>query len=127
MKRSIAVALTMLFAAVPAVPASAQAPNGNGLVDFGTVTCDGIGEASLIGPRGLFANSGYLVVGEDVEHVMLTQLELTVTDENGNVVSNLSKSFGTKVPYSTFACTQEFEEPGGHGVLTVTLALVPPN
>lgn len=131
MKRLFAAAGTTLsaviVAAALAMPASAQAPGGGGLVDFGSVTCDGIGEASLVGPRGVFANSGYLVAGEDVRHVMLTQLELTVTDAGGNVVSNMSKSFGKKVPYTTFACSQEFEEPGGTGELTVTLAFIPPN
>jgi hypothetical protein len=112
--------------AVTAVPAAARAPGGKGLVDFGTVTCDGIGEASLLGPRGLSANSGYLVVGGDAKHVMLTQLEGTITDLEGNVIDSFSKSFGAKVPYRTFTCTQEFEEPGANGELTVTLAFVPP-
>ena len=75
----------------------------------------------------MFANSGYLVVGENARHVMLTQLELTVTDDEGNVLDNVSRSFGKIVPYATFPCTQEFDEPGAHGVLTATLAFVPPN
>jgi len=131
MKRWIALAGTTLcmaaMIAVAAGPASADAPAGNGLVSFGTATCDGIGEVELIGPRGVSANSGYLVVGEDARHVMLTQLEGTITDLEGNVIDSFSQSFGAKVPYSTFTCTQEFEEPGAHGELTITIAFVPPN
>ena len=129
MKRWITPALSMLsavaVAAVLAVPASAQAPAGNGLVDFGTVTCDG-DEASLFGPRGLSANSVYLVVGEEAKHVMLTQIEGTITDPSGNVIDSFSQSFGEKVPYTTFECTQEFEESGNNGELTITIAFVPP-
>jgi hypothetical protein len=129
MRRWIALTATMLCSVVLATAAAraSAAPGGNGLVDFGTVTCDGIGEASLFGPRGVFANSGYLVVGEDAKHVMLKQLEGTITDLEGNVIDHFSKSFGAKVPYTTFTCTQEFEEPGAHGELTLTLAFVPPN
>jgi hypothetical protein len=130
MQRRITLGRSLLsvFAAlaVAAVPAAAQAPGGKGLVDFGTVTCDGIGEASLFGPRGVFANSGYLVVGGEAKHVMLTRLEGTITDLEGNVIDSFSRSFGKKVPYTTFTCTQEFEEPGANGELRLTLAFVPP-
>ena len=131
MKRWFTPMLTMLSAvaaaAVLAVPASAQAPDGRGLVEFGTLTCDGIGEASLFGPRGLAASSGYLVVGDEARHVMLIQIEGTITDLDGNVVDHFSTSKGSKVPFTPFTCTQEFDEPGAHGVLTLTLGFVPPN
>jgi hypothetical protein len=130
MRRRIALSGTTLcmlaVTALGAGPSTAGTPAGKGLVSFGTLTCDGIGEVELFGPRGVKANNGYLVVGEDVKQVTLTHLELTVTDLEGNVIDELSKSFGAKAPFTRFACTQEFEEPGIRGQLTVTLAFVPP-
>jgi hypothetical protein len=117
---------TIALIAVIAVPSSAQSPGGGGLVDFGTLACEGIGGASLFGPRGLSANSGHLVIGEGVQHVIGTQIDFTFTDLEGNV-STLSQSFGQKAAFTTFTCTQEFEEPGGSGELTVTLGYVRPN
>jgi hypothetical protein len=127
MKRRIALVGAMLCglgaSAVAAATASAEVPDGKGLVDFGTLTCEGIGEISLFGPRGPKAASGYLA--ETGQHVTATELEVTFTDLDGNV-STVSQSYGQKAAFTTFTCTQQFEEPGGSGVVTVTLAVVPP-
>jgi hypothetical protein len=129
MKRRIALAGTTLcmvaVIALVAGPSSASAPGGKGLVSFGTLTCDRIGDVELFGPRGPKAGNGYLVDGEEVHQVHSTELVVAFTDLNGNL-STLSHSYGRKVPYTTFTCTQEFEAPEGSGQVTVTLAFVPP-
>ena len=129
MKRRIILAGTtmcvVVITALAAGPSSAGTPPGNGLASFGTVTCDGIGEAELVGPRGPKAGSGYLVIGEEAHHVLATHLEVAFTDLEGTTTV-VEKSFGRKVPYEPFTCTQEFDTPDGSGVATPTLAFVPP-
>jgi|SRR5215211_3663854 hypothetical protein len=127
MRRRISQAGAMLFAvvliAVAAAPASAQVPGGQGLVSFGTVTCEGLGEVTAFGPRGQFADTAFTTTGQ---HVVQTNIDITFTDVEGNV-DTFSKSYGQKAGLTTFTCTQHFEEPGeGTGDITVTVALVPP-
>jgi hypothetical protein len=126
-KRSIALVSALLSSlgatAAASATASAEVPGGNGLVDFGTLTCPGIGDVSLAGPRGPKAASGYLV--ETGQHVIATELAVTFTDLDGNVFS-FSQSYGQKAAFTTFTCTQHFEEPDGSGDLTVTIAVAPP-
>jgi hypothetical protein len=127
MRRRIALASATLSAAaliaIAAVPASARVPGGQGLVDFGTVTCQGLGEVSVFGPRGELASTAFAETGE---HVVLLEFNVTITDVHGNV-ETFSKSYGQKAGLTTFTCTQHFEEPGeATGDITATVALVPP-
>jgi len=123
MRRSTAVVSALLGAlALSAGPAWAGVPNGQGLVDFGEVTCEGIGQVSVYGPRGegsatAFARSG--------EHVVLKSFNVSFTDTEGHVFS-FSKSFGAKVGLTTFTCTQHTEDPDGTGDITAVVAIVPP-
>jgi len=120
MKSRIALASALCSAvllAVAAVPASAAAPKGNGLVDFGTFTCEGIGEVSVFGPRGNGATA-FTTAGQ---HVVLLSLEITGTDPEGNPI-DFSKTFGQKSALTPITCTQPFE--GGNS--TAVVALVPP-
>jgi len=127
MKRRIALAsataCSIALIAVAAAPASAQVPGGKGLVDFGTVTCEGIGEFSVFGPRGELADTSWTTTGLQV---VLTTIDGTFTGADGTV-ETFSKSYGQKAGLTTFTCTQHFEEPGeGSGDITATVALVPP-
>jgi hypothetical protein len=124
MRRWIAV-VGVIFGtlAMAAGPASANLPQGKGLEDFGVVTCEGIGEVSVFGPRGEGAATAFATTGQ---HVVLQAFDVTFTDTEGNVFS-FSKSFGTKAGLTTFTCTQRFEEPGeGTGDITAVVAIVPP-
>jgi len=127
MKRWIALAsatvCSIALIAVAAAPASAQVPGGKGLEDFGTVTCEGIGEVSVFGPRGELADTAFTSTGQ---HVVLTNIDVTFTDLEGTVFT-FAKSYGEKAGLTTFTCTQHFEDPGeGSGDITATVALVPP-
>lgn len=126
MKRRIILAGTTLcvvvITALAAGPSSAGTPGGKGLVSFGTVTCDGIGEAELFGPRGVKAGSGYMVIDDEAHHVVVTHLEVVFIDPEGNPETVLDKSYGRKVPYTPFTCMQEFPD----GFVRPTLAFVPP-
>jgi hypothetical protein len=124
MRRWIAVvSMTLGVLAMAAGPASANVPKGKGLVDFGVVTCEGIGEVSVFGPRGEGAATAFASTGQ---HVVLQAFDATFTDNEGNVFS-FSKSFGQKAGLTTFTCTQHFEEPGeGTGDITAVVAIVPP-
>ena len=119
MKRRIALAgalCSVALLAVAAAPASA-APKGNGLVDFGTFTCEGVGEVSVFGPRG----NGATAFTKTGQHVVLLSLEITGTDPEGNPI-DFSKTFGQKSGLTPFTCTQQFE--GGDA--TAVVAIVPP-
>jgi hypothetical protein len=109
-----------LFAAT-AAPASA-APQGKGLVDFGTFTCEGFGEVSVFGPRGEKAASSFTTAGQ---HVVTLSLEITATDPEGNPFE-FSKTYGEKSGLTSFTCTQHFEEGGFTGDVTAVVGLVPP-
>lgn len=125
MKRLIIVAATAVgLLAFAAAPAGANLPQGKGLVSFGTVSCEGIGDVDVFGPRGEGAATAFTTTGQ---HVALQMFTVTFTDTEGNVFS-FSKSFGTKAGLTTFTCTQHFEEPGeGTGDITAVVALVPPS
>jgi hypothetical protein len=112
MKRRIAgVLCSAALLAVAAAPASAAVPKGNGLVDFGTFTCEGIGEVSVFGPGGnaatAFATSG--------QHVVVLSLEITGPQP-------FSKTYGQRSGLTPITCTQDF----GVGDATAVVALVPP-
>ena len=126
MKRTIALAVSSLCAVAllvaAAAPASAAVPQGKGLVDFGTFTCEGIGEVSVFGPRGAKAASSFTTAGQ---HVVLTSLEITGTDFDGNPV-DFSKTYGKRSGLTPFTCTQHFEEGAAIIDITAVVALVPP-
>jgi hypothetical protein len=123
MKRWIAAASVMVAALAPSAgPASAQ-PQGQGLVDFGVVNCQGIGDVSVFGPRGEGAATAFATTGQ---HVVLLEFTISGTDPEG-VPFTFSKSFGAKAGLTTFTCTQHFEAPGeGTSDITAVVALVPP-
>jgi hypothetical protein len=124
MKRWIVVGtlgLTML--ALTALPAGAKVPQGQGLVSFGEVECEGLGTVSVFGPRGEGAATAFATTGQ---HVVLQSFTATFTDTEGHVFT-FSKTFGTKAGLTTFTCTQHFEEPGeGTGDITAVVGIVPP-
>ncbi len=124
MRRWIAVvSVTFGALAVAAGPASANLPKGKGLEDFGVVTCEGIGEVSVFGPRGEGAATAFATTGQ---HVVVQAFDVTFTDTEGNVFT-FSKRFGTKAGLTTFTCRQHFEEPGeGTTDITAVVAIVPP-
>lgn len=124
MKRWIVVgALGLTMLALTALPAGAKVPQGQGLVSFGEVQCEGLGTVSVFGPRGEGAATAFATTGE---HVVLQSFEATFTDTDGHVFM-FSKTFGTKAGLTTFTCTQHFEEPGeGTGDITAIVAIVPP-
>lgn len=124
MRRWIAVAsITLGTLALAAGPASANVPGGKGLEEFGVVSCEGIGDVSVFGPRGEGAATAFATTGQ---HVVLQSFDATFTDTEGHVFT-FSKSFGQKAGLTTFTCTQHFEEPGeGTGDITAIVAIVPP-
>ena len=123
MKRWIAAASVMVAAlALSAGPASAQ-PQGQGLVDFGPATCEGIGEVSVFGPRGGGSATAFATTGQ---HVVLADITISGTDPDGQPFT-FSKSFGAKAGLTTFTCTQHIESPEeGTSDLTAVVAVVPP-
>jgi hypothetical protein len=128
MRQRIALASATLAAvaliAVAAVPASARVPGGQGLASFGSFDCEGIpGQVEVFGARAPEASTFYLIPPEEPGlHVVATRFESAV---DGDVV--FSKSFGEKAGLTTFTCTQQFVNPDdGTGVLTLTVAVVPP-
>ena len=125
MRRWIAVVGVALAAiALGAGSASANAPRGQGLVDFGVVTCEGIGDVSVFGPRGELAATSFTTTGQ---HVVLQSINVTFTATTGEVFT-FSKTYGAMAGLTTFTCTQHFEEPGeGTGDITAVVALVPPS
>jgi hypothetical protein len=84
---------------------------------------DPLGEVEVFGAPAPEASTFYLIIPEEPGlHVVATQFEVAV---DGEVV--FSKSFGEKAGLTTFTCTQPFENPDeGTGVLTLTVAVVPP-
>jgi hypothetical protein len=113
--------VTML--ALTALPAGAKVPQGQGLISFGEVQCEGLGTVSVFGPRGEGAATAFATTGQ---HVVLQSFEATFTDTEGHVFT-FSKTFGTKAGLTTFTCTQHFEDPEeGTGDITAIVAIVPP-
>lgn len=124
MKRWIvAGSLALSMVALTALPARANVPQGQGLVSFGEVECEGLGTVSVFGPRGEGAATAFATSGQ---HVVLQSFSVTFTDTEGNVFT-FSKTYGTKAGLTTFTCTQHIEEPGeGTGDITAIVAIVPP-
>ena len=125
MKRTIARAVsslcTVALLAAAATPASAAGPPGQGLVEFGPWTCEGLGEVELFGPRGFKAATVFTTTGE---HLSLLSLEITGTIE-GNPF-DFSKTYGQKSALTTFTCTQHAEDEQVNLDATSVLGLVPP-
>ncbi len=127
MQRTVGLGASFLCAvallAAAATPASAAGPPpGQGLVGFGTWTCDGLGEVDLVGPRGDKAASVYTSTGELLN---LLSLDITGTDLDGNPI-DFSKIYGQKSGLTAFTCTQHFEEGQANTDLTLVVGLVPP-
>jgi hypothetical protein len=100
-----------------AAPASANVPQGKGLVDLGEFECEGVGTVSIFGPSG--GPVGFTTSGL---HVVARSLSGSFTDEDGNVVT-FSKTFGKKAGLGpSITCTQVGED----GFITVSVAVVPP-
>jgi hypothetical protein len=125
MRRWIAVASIALGAlGLASGSASANVPGGKGLMDFGVVTCEGLGDVSVFGPRGEGAATAFATTGQ---HVVLQSLQGTFTDLEGNVFT-FSKTYGKKAGLTTFTCTQQVTEPGeGTANITAVVAIVPPS
>jgi hypothetical protein len=125
MRRKMALAASSLCAvallAAAVSPASA-APQGNGLVEFGTFTCEGLGDVDVFGPRGPKAASTFATTGQ---HVVLFSLEITGTDGEGNPI-DFSKTYGKRSGLTAFTCTQHFEDGQANVDITAVVGLVPP-
>jgi hypothetical protein len=126
MKRRLAVLGAMVCSVallgVASAPASAASPPGQGLRDFGTFTCEGIGDVSIIGPRPGDATAGFTPAGETLITVSISGTA-TVDGET----FSFSKSYGVKAGLESFTCTQHFEEDANTTDLTLVVALVPPH
>ena len=128
MRRIRIAAASMVVAAglvgAVAAPASAAAPPpGQGLVGFGTWTCDGLGEVELVGPRGDKAASGYTATGE---HIISFSLDIHGTFEGESV--DFSKTYGQRSALTPFTCIQHVEDDQANTDITLTLVvgLAPP-
>lgn len=110
-----------LLAGVAPTPASAALPEGQGLFDFGTFTCEGIGDVSILAPRAGGAAAGFTSTGETVVTVSLSG---TATFD-GETFS-FSKTYGAKAGLDSFTCSQHFEEGDYVSDLTVVVVIVPP-
>src|SRR6266540_1202543 len=119
MKRWMLVApLVAGLLALGAGPASANTPQGQGLVSFGIVHCEGEGAVEVFGPRPDAAATGWSVTGL---HVVIVQLTVTFTDPAGNVFT-FSKDYGAKAGLDTFTCTGSFQDANGTESLVVVVA-----
>ena len=127
MKRRIRIAAASLMVAAGlivavAAPASAaEPPPGQGLVSFGTLTCDGFGPVEVVGPRGDKAASGYTATGE---HLISFSLDVHGTFEGDAV--DFSKTYGQKSALTPFTCTQHVVDVDTDITLTVIVGLAPP-
>ena len=110
-----------LMAGVTPLSASAASPPGQGLFDFGTFTCEGIGDVSIIAPRAGEAAAGFTSAGETVITVSLSG---TATFDGETFT--FSKTYGEKAGLDTFTCTQHIEDNGNVSDLTLVVAVVPP-
>ena len=124
MKRKVALAASSLCAvallAAAASPASAV-PQGKGLVEFGTFTCEGLGDVDVFGPRGEKAASSFASTGQ---HVVLFSLDVHGTFEGETI--DFSKTYGQRSALTPFTCTQHFEDGQTNVDVTVVVGLVPP-
>lgn len=110
-----------LLGGVAPTPASAASPPGQGLFDFGTFTCEGIGDVTILAPRAGEAAAGFTSAGETVITVSLSG---TATFEGETFT--FSKTYGAKAGLDTFTCTQHIEDGGNVSDLTLEVAVVPP-
>ena len=126
MQRTIARGASFLCAvallAAAATPASAaEPPPGQGLVSFGTWTCDGLGDVELVGPRGDKAASGYTANGE---HLISFSLDVHGTFEGESV--DFSKTYGQKSALTPFTCTLHIVDVDTDITSTLVVGLAPP-
>ena len=110
-----------LIAAVAAPASAAGPPPGQGLVSFGTWTCDGFGEVELVGPRGDKAASGYTANGE---HLISFSLDVHGTFEGESV--DFSKTYGQKSALTPFTCTLHIVDVDTDITSTLVVGLAPP-
>ena len=128
MQRTIARGVSFLcvvaLLAVAAAPASAaEPPPGHGLFNFGTWTCEGLGEVELVGPSGKQAASGYTATGE---HIISFSLDIHGTFEGETL--DFSKTYGRRAPMTPFTCIQRADHPeeGTDLTLTLVVGVAPP-
>jgi hypothetical protein len=123
MKRfTLLACLALAVLAAAAGPSSANVPKGHGLVQLGVVTCEGIGEVSIVGPRGEASTTLFTTTGQ---HGVLVSFTVTGTEDGEPFF--FSETFGQKVGLTTVTCTQHFEEDGATVDITAVVALVPPS
>jgi hypothetical protein len=122
MKRKTALAASSLCAVAllgaAATPATAV-PQGKGLVEMGSFTCEGFGDVDVFGPRGQGAATSFSTSGL---HAVLVSIEITGTDPMTGEPIDFSKTYGQRSGLTRVTCTQDFEG----GSATAVVALVPP-
>jgi hypothetical protein len=122
MRRTVAVVTGLLAALAAAVPANANLPSGQGLIDTGVLSCTGFGPVDVIAPRPSQAATGFTTTGI---HAVLFSITVVGTDPNGNPFT-FSKSYGTKEALTPTTCTQHFDDANGVGDVTAVVGVVPP-
>lgn len=118
MKRRLAAAMSALCIAgllVVAAPASANAPQGKGLVSLGTFSCEGLGDVSVFAPRGGGAATAFTSTGQ---HAVVLSLDVS---RSGQTV--FSKTYGKKAGLTPVNCSQH----AGTLDISAVVALVPPS
>jgi hypothetical protein len=124
MKRTFVVLMAVLAGlALTAVPAGANLPNGAGLVSFGTLSCEGLGDVEVIGPRAEQSAVGFTTTGV---HAVLLSITVVGTDPDGNPFT-FSKSYGAKAGLTPITCTQHLAGPDGTADVTAVVGVVPPS
>ena len=109
-----------LIAAVAAPASAAGPPPGQGLVSFGTWTCDGLGPVELVGPRGEKAASGYTAGMHEISF----SLDVHGIFEGDAV--DFSKTYGQKSALTPFTCTLQIVDVDTDVTTTLVVGLVPP-
>ena len=109
------------IAAVAAPALAAGPPPGQGLVSFGTWTCDGLGDVELVGPRGDKAASGY--IAETGQHEISFSLDVHGTFEGESV--DFSKTYGQRSALTPVTCIQHVVDVDTDITLTLVVGLVP--
>ena len=111
-----------LLAAIATPASAAGPPPGQGLVSFGTWTCDGLGDVELVGPRGDKAASGYITATG--QHEISFSLDVHGTFEGESV--DFSKTYGQKSALTPITCTQHVVDVDTDITLTLVVGLAPP-
>jgi hypothetical protein len=122
MRRTLAVMTGVLAALAAAVPANANLPSGQGLIDVGPLSCEGLGQVEVIAPRPSQAATGFTTSGV---HAVLFSITVVGTDPDGNPFT-FSKSYGTKAALTPVTCTQHFDDATGVGDITAVVGAIPP-